>query len=183
MAVKHKKKSGGNRPKHRKLPPLKSLNHEFKFGRMQQTINNFRDQTGNAAFAQAKKKATEKMIDQAMLGRKDWRSGLLGDSFIGNKGGSGRGSLLHRVTPTADNFGLGLRLNKGATVAGIGALAVGTALSLAIGQADSKAKGIRGRAEEVGSLPGMSYDAIGSGSRDLGATGDLVFGLNKMRRG
>jgi hypothetical protein len=42
------------------------------------------------------------------------------------------------------------------------------------------------KAEDVGMISRLSYDAVANaagGTRDLGATGELVFGLNAARRG
>lgn len=81
---------------------------------------------------------------------------------------------------------LGMKPTKllAGTVA-VGALGFAVA-SGALSVANRKADIAMQNAEEVGNLAAMSYDAVGNmskGKRDLGATGDIVFGMYNARKG
>lgn len=91
------------------------------------------------------------------------------------------------VQPEASNFYTGHELKMGWEVAVAGAAVaygIGSALARK-GTGEDDRSTLERRAVDVGGLPGTNADAIGhasGGSRNLGASGDLVFGLNNMRR-
>ncbi len=70
-----------------------------------------------------------------------------------------------------------------------GALAVGgvAAWGIAAGSVNGRTSALQQNAEYAGNMPQMDYDAVPNvdrmtGKRDFGATGDLVFGLNKANK-
>jgi hypothetical protein len=90
------------------------------------------------------------------------------------------------VEPGLTNAYIGLKPTKPL----MAAVAIGAAVYAAAGSAWNgsvdKSQMLRSKGQDVGNLSAMSYDAVGNvsaGRRDLGATGDLVFGLHNMRRG
>jgi hypothetical protein len=91
------------------------------------------------------------------------------------------------VTPELGNFYTGIKPTKATTalgMIGIAAWAVGAGAYQATGGRGVAAA--RNNAEDLGNLSALSYDAVGNiykGRRDLGATGDIVFGLHNSRRG
>jgi hypothetical protein len=93
------------------------------------------------------------------------------------------------VQPDWNNMFTGLEIKKSAAyTAGLGVLAFGAGMAAVNSFADTNIRrtDIISSAEDVGNLGRLSYDAVANaanGSRDLGATGDLVFGLHNMRRG
>lgn len=100
--------------------------------------------------------------------------------------GSSKNGILfqHRPASVANGFtGIGLSpFAVGLGVAGIAGAGIANGVS-AKKQVD---RSFRPQAEDMGPLQTMSVDAQGSvvnGSRNLGATGDLVFGLHRMDRG
>lgn len=91
------------------------------------------------------------------------------------------------VKPSWDNLFIGAELKGTTDLAIAGVAALGIAGAAALGHGKSKARGFADTTQtnDSGSLPGMSYDAVANstgGRRDLGATGDLVFGLHNSRR-
>lgn len=90
------------------------------------------------------------------------------------------------VKPHTSNLYTGLELNRGVSIAaGVAGLAWGAGSTLAGMNLGSKGDATQ-NVEDVGALPGMSADAVGNatgGSRSLGATGDLVFGMYNARKG
>lgn len=90
---------------------------------------------------------------------------------------------VERIDPDWSNMFVGHRMKPGMDKAiGIGAIAVGAG----IGYLSGKTQEPETWQEDVGNLPILSYDAVPNaigGRRDLGATGDLVFGLHNQRRG
>ena len=95
----------------------------------------------------------------------------------------------NNVIPDATNVYTGLEITKGlSTTLKVGALAWGVGSQIipaAIDPKGSRAAAQR-NTEDVGYLPGMSSDGVGnagSGKRNLGATGDIVFGMHNARKG
>ena len=92
---------------------------------------------------------------------------------------------LKYVAPGPENAFTGVRISKGGiglAVAGIASMALFSGLSGAMAPIQTQNTM---PAVNMGNLSGMTYDGSGNvqnGSRTLGATGDLVFGLSKMRR-
>ena len=90
-----------------------------------------------------------------------------------------------RVDPSWGNFFTGHELKGGVDKAlAAGALAFGVGAGIKEAVFDDPKNSVP--AEYAGTLPGLSYDAVpnaAGGRRDLGATGDLVFGLHNQRRG
>lgn len=92
------------------------------------------------------------------------------------------------VTPDWNNFFTGVQLKKGAdrALAG-GAIAIGAGIGIKEGTFDQTREGIIAGAQQAGNIPRMSADGIGYGiappQRNLGAEGDLVFGLHNSRKG
>lgn len=89
------------------------------------------------------------------------------------------------VEPSLTNAFTGYEMKAGVDTAlagGVMAFAAGTAAVRGAYMDDNKPT----RApEQVGSMQGLSYDGVANtanGRRDLGATGDLVFGLHNSRR-
>lgn len=93
------------------------------------------------------------------------------------------------VIPDVNNFYTGLEMKPGLNAAlTIGALAwgVGSKIVPALMDPNGSRAAATKNTEDVGSLPGMAGDAVGnvnSGRRDLGATGDIVFGMHNARKG
>lgn len=94
---------------------------------------------------------------------------------------SGAVPLMRTVERSGGNYWLGLRPKRwvtGLAVGGIGAYTAGKALF------DNKVtepqQQAMANAEEVGMMPAMRYERTGY---NLGASGDIVLGLNNMRRG
>lgn len=95
---------------------------------------------------------------------------------------AGKKGILFRDTAARLNNGFtGVGLTKlGAGLLGVGLIAGNMAKSAYDGYKNDKAM-LRPQAEDIGYLSTMSMDAVGNvrgGRRDLGATGDLVFGLH-----
>lgn len=96
-----------------------------------------------------------------------------------------QGSLIRRVDPALHNLGTGLQATGFAGVAAFGVFGLGSAISQ---QRDVAIANTTGKAEYVGNMPDYAYDGQGqvdrkTGDKSLGATGDLVFGLNASRHG
>ena len=97
----------------------------------------------------------------------------------------GKNGILFKNAPATlkNGFtGVGLtKLGAGLLVAGmVGAVAKDT-----YDMVQGNKMAMRPQAEDLGSLSTMSYDAVGDvngGRRDLGATGDLVFGLHAANK-
>lgn len=96
--------------------------------------------------------------------------------------------------PSLKNYGTGLQMSSGWNNAlGIGALGLGiVAGAMSRGSVGNAKHGytsreeLRRKAVDVGPMPMMGGDAVGNvanGKRDLGASGDIVFGLSNSRRG
>lgn len=94
------------------------------------------------------------------------------------------------VRPHVSNFFTGLEMKNNVSkslMAGIVAWGVGSVIVNAVidNEIGYTKKQLTNNAEDVGFLPGMSGDAVGNsyyGRKDLGAVGDLVFGLHNARR-
>lgn len=102
-------------------------------------------------------------------------------SFLHTAADSGTLPFMRSVERSGGNYWIGLRPKKwvtGVAVAGFGAYAVAKTAF------DNKISGPRKEAtangERVGTMPSMRYERTGY---DLGASGDIVLGLNNMRRG
>lgn len=80
------------------------------------------------------------------------------------------------------NMYTGLKLTGKATALGISALSLYAIGRSARNVVEYKRDMAMGTATPVGILPAMRYVQPTTG-RDLGATGDLVFGLHNLRRG
>jgi hypothetical protein len=91
----------------------------------------------------------------------------------------------NRVEPSLSNAFTGYEVKSGVDAAlagGAMAFAVGTAAVRGAHMDDNTPTRMP---EQAGSMPGLSYDGVANtsnGRRDLGATGDLVFGLHNSRR-
>ena len=81
------------------------------------------------------------------------------------------------VGQSASNFWTGVRVTKPAAALGIGALALYSAASGAKAAADYRMAESLANTQDVGQLPATNYISTGARS-NLGATGDLVFGLH-----
>lgn len=93
---------------------------------------------------------------------------------------------LKYVAPGPENAFLGVRMSKPAIGLAIAGIAGASIISGIRGTADPIQRKYQPQPEYAGKISGLSYDAVGNidnGSRTLGATGDLVFGLHNMRRG
>jgi hypothetical protein len=93
----------------------------------------------------------------------------------------------HPVKPHRTNLYTGLEMNRGLAI-GItaGALAWGIGSSIASSEVNKGKNAALSNTEDVGSLGRMSGDAVGNvvgGRRNLGATGDMVFGMHNSRKG
>lgn len=93
--------------------------------------------------------------------------------------------LIRRVDPSFHNLGTGLQATGFAGVAAFGVFGAGSAISQ---RHDAAIASTTGKAEYIGNMPDYAYDAQGqadrkTGDKSLGATGDLVFGLNASRHG
>lgn len=86
------------------------------------------------------------------------------------------------VGQSPTNFWTGFRLTKTASAIGISALALYSVGSGVKAAGDYKQQEVLSNAQNVGILPAMRYENTGRRS-DLGASGDIVFGLHNMRRG
>jgi hypothetical protein len=86
-----------------------------------------------------------------------------------------------RATPDATNLFTGHRLRKGWTAA----LIVGAAaVSLGKSGVDYAQQGRNSMSKtDVGEMESLSYDTNMTGRKDLGATGDIVFGMHRGRKG
>jgi hypothetical protein len=92
------------------------------------------------------------------------------------------------VGQKATNFFTGFRVTKpAAAIAVTGILASAVArpgLDAVSGGEFSKRETIKSGAVNVGPIPATQFEGTGTGARsNLGATGDLVFGLHNARRG
>lgn len=89
------------------------------------------------------------------------------------------------VQPSVTNAFTGYEVKPGLdNVLATGAMAFG--VGVAAVQANTIDTRAPVRSDQAGSLQGLSYDAVANtsaGRRDLGATGELVFGLHNQRRG
>ena len=88
------------------------------------------------------------------------------------------------VDPNVGNLFTGHELKSGVdkTLA-LGAFGFGVGLGVVQSHKDGNQSPIE---ESIGNLPGLSYDAVSNasgGRNELGATGDLVFGLHSQRKG
>jgi hypothetical protein len=93
--------------------------------------------------------------------------------------------LIKSVDPRLGNLYTGAATTALVGWAAFGSIAAGTT---AKGYMDMKTQQQTGPATYVGNLPDYAYDAAGqvdrnTGDKSLGATGDLVFGLNSRRHG
>ena len=94
--------------------------------------------------------------------------------------GGKNGIIFRNKAATLSNAYTGVGLTK----LGVGLLALGAATKLGFDAYAAKKQvdaSFKPQAEDLGSLSGMSQDAVGNvvrGKRDLGATGNLVFGLH-----
>lgn len=94
--------------------------------------------------------------------------------------GGRNGIIFKNKAATLSNAYTGIGLTK----LGVGLLATGALVKTGIDAYKGKKQvdaSFRPQAEDLGALSTMSYDAVGSvygGRRDLGATGELVFGLH-----
>lgn len=101
------------------------------------------------------------------------------------KGKKGPFPGMKYVAADSRNMYSGLRTTGGANAL----ILAGTLVAAGIGAARGGIEGnkqFRSAPEDMGYSSRMSSDAVGSvskGNRDLGATGDLVFGLNNTRKG
>jgi len=86
------------------------------------------------------------------------------------------------VGQTGHNFFTGIRTTKGANAAAIAGLSLYSMGASAKAASDYKNIAKDTNQQQVGILPAMHYAQPTTG-RDLGASGDIVFGLNNMRRG
>lgn len=90
------------------------------------------------------------------------------------------------VEPHGNNLWTGLKITKSAGALFTGAIAVGAIGAAAVEAVTSKEKMKRNAAisnsQNVGPVAGTSYESTGARG-NLGASGDLVLGLNNMRRG
>ena len=97
----------------------------------------------------------------------------------------GKNGILFKNTPAALKNGF---TGIGITKLGIGLIATGMVGMTAKDTYDTvqyNKMAARPEAEDLGSISTMSYDAVGNvnnGRRDLGATGDLVFGLHAANK-
>jgi hypothetical protein len=81
------------------------------------------------------------------------------------------------------NFFTGFRLTKPAAAIAVTGILGTAAAKTGIAYKDAKTQSVTtANAQDQGIMPSMAYEQTG-GRRDLGATGDLVFGLHNMRRG
>jgi hypothetical protein len=80
---------------------------------------------------------------------------------------------------------IGVRATKFTSAAVIGGVAL---WGVGAGSYNYRRNTLASNAEYIGNIPSMDYDAVPNvdrktGQRDFGATGELVFGLNRSRRG
>lgn len=87
------------------------------------------------------------------------------------------------VGQDATNFMTGFRVTKPAAAIAVGGILAYGAAKTAYDVGSYKKQQIVANAQDVGQLAAMSYEQNGGGRRDLGASGDLVFGLHNKRRG
>lgn len=96
-----------------------------------------------------------------------------------------RSRPIKRVDPSLTNAYTGYEMKRGWDIGlAAGALSFGVGVSAV--QANTVDTKVVARSEQAGTLQGLSYDAVPNAAgnrRDLGATGDLVFGLHNQRRG
>ncbi|HLO11264.1 MAG TPA: hypothetical protein VK190_03285 [Pseudoneobacillus sp.] len=95
------------------------------------------------------------------------------------------GMLKTGLTPAASNLGLGIKPTLAAGVVTFGVFGAASTLGGLRSAAITKTTGT---SEYYGTMPDLAYDAQGqvdrkTGDKSLGATGDLVFGLNSSRHG
>lgn len=117
----------------------------------------------------------------APAGRSTTRAAMaMNKRILGSKS---RGILFTHRPATASNALSGIGLTKlGTALLGIGI--VGKAVATGV-QAYNAPSPLKPPGEDIGSLSTLSMDAEGQvirGQRNLGATGDLVFGLHKGNR-
>ena len=94
--------------------------------------------------------------------------------------GKGLKPLLYNVKPSeARNLFTGLRLKKSVTALGL--IGIAAVVAAKAGGDIANTGRTRGGGMDVGEAGYMSYDTAMMGRKDLGATGDIVFGLHKMR--
>ena len=98
------------------------------------------------------------------------------------------GNAAQWTTPGWNNFFTGVQLKKGTDVGlALGATAIGAGIGVKEGTFDQTQEGIIARAEQAGDMPRMGGDGLGYGmappQRNLGASGDIVFGLHNTRKG
>lgn len=90
-----------------------------------------------------------------------------------------------RVEPSIKNAYTGYRIKPGVeTGLAMGVVAFGAGIGAVKGGVMYRRK--YPQSEQAGTLPGLSYDGVPNatdGRRDLGATGELVFGLHNARKG
>lgn len=90
------------------------------------------------------------------------------------------------VEPTGYNYWTGFRVTKSATALFGGIAVAGAIASVALegksGGEKAKRQMAAASATSVGPIAATMYESTGARS-NLGATGDLVLGLNNMRRG
>ncbi len=89
------------------------------------------------------------------------------------------------VSGFLDNLNLG---HKTTALTGLAVFGVATSVEGSKAIWDTKMEELKGRAEYVGNDPASYYDAAPNvdrrtGDKTLGATGELVFGLHKGRKG
>lgn len=83
----------------------------------------------------------------------------------------------------ASNFWTGFRVTKPAAALGVSALAMYSAGQGVKAHADNNKANLMANSQNVGLLPATQYEGTNGGRNNLGATGDIVFGLNNKRRG
>lgn len=98
------------------------------------------------------------------------------------------GRAAHWTKPGWNNFFSGVELNRRVDAGlAVGAIGLGAAIGAKEGTFDQSREGIIAGAQQAGNIPRMSADGIGYGmappQRNLGASGDIVFGLHNSRKG
>lgn len=93
---------------------------------------------------------------------------------------------LKAVEPGVENMFTGLKPTKAAAALAVTGLLAYGAVKTAWDTTVERKQRVMSKAEDVGTLPSLGYDAVGNvsgGKRDLGATGDMVFGMYNARKG
>lgn len=111
--------------------------------------------------------------------------------YLDNMAGQGKNIIpgFKTVIPDINNFYTGLEMKPaltGALMIGTLAWGVGSQIVPSVMDPNGSRAAAMKNTQDTGYLPGMSGDAVGnasSGNRNLGATGDIVFGMYNARKG